>query len=305
MQIVLNPTEASAAERRGQSLMIGGGLLLGTLGVFVEQSGQGALMAVWFRCVFGALSLLAFGAATGRLAELRLARSAWLPALASGALMVLNWGLFFGAIERTSIAVATVMFHIQPLLVIAFAAFCWRERISRAQLAAACVALLGLMLASGLGAQDLTPARANYMGGIVMCLGGAFSYAAVTLIAKAARGLSSYALAFWQCALGAVLLIGWPLSQGLPGDAQAWAWLAGLGVIHTGLAYVLLYTGMSLLPASRIAVLQFAYPLAAICVDRLVYGRALGFSQWAGVLLMFAALLVLRRPARESGILRR
>lgn len=284
----------TASERRGQALMVAGGLILGTLGVFIEEAGQGALMAVWFRCAFGALALLLWGAATGRLAELRLTGRAWLPALASGALMLLNWGLFFAAIGRTSIGVATVVFHIQPLLVIAFAAWRWRERVSRAQIGAAAIALLGLALASGLAGHDLTLDR-SYVLGIAMCLGGSVSYAAVTLIAKAARGVTSYALAFWQCAGGALCLAWVPAAQGWPATGAAWAWLAGLGIVHTGLAYVVLYAGMALLPAGRIAVLQFVYPAAAICIDALVYGRMLGAVQFGGVVLMGAALLALRR----------
>lgn len=284
----------AARERRGQALMVAGGLILGTLGIFLEEAGQGALMAVWFRCAFGALALLIWGAAAGRLAELRLTGRAWLPALASGALMLLNWGLFFGAIERTSIGVATVVFHIQPLLVIAFAAWWWRERVTRAQLGAAALALLGLALASGLGAQVLV-LDGGYALGIVMCLGGSISYAAVTLIAKAVRGVSSYALAFWQCAVGALCLAWLPAVQGWPDTGAAWAWLAGLGIVHTGFAYVVLYAGMALLPAGRIAVLQFVYPVAAICIDALVYDRMLGAMQLGGVALMGAALLALRR----------
>ncbi|HNJ84680.1 MAG TPA: EamA family transporter, partial [Piscinibacter sp.] len=60
------------AERDGFWLMSAGGALLGTLGVFVEEAGQAPLTAVWFRCAFGLLALLAWGAATRRLGELRL-----------------------------------------------------------------------------------------------------------------------------------------------------------------------------------------------------------------------------------------
>lgn len=288
------PDLAIAEERRGHALMVCGGLILGTLGIFLEEAGQGAPMAVWFRCAFGALALLSYGAATGRLAELRLTGRAWLPALAGGILMVLNWGLFFAAIERTSIGVATVVFHIQPLLVIAFAAWWWRERVSRAQVGAAAIALAGLALASGLAGHDLALDPSHALG-IAMCLGGSVSYAAVTLIAKAARGVTSYALAFWQCAVGALCLAWLPAVQGWPGTGAAWAWLVGLGIVHTGFAYVVLYAGMALLPAGRIAVLQFVYPVAAICIDALVYGRLLGTVQLGGVALMGAALLALRR----------
>ena len=92
-----------ASERRGTWLMLAGGTLLGTLGVFVEEAGQSPLTAVFFRCAFGALALLGYGAASGRWRELRLDRHGLLVVVATGGLMVLNWALFFAAIPRTSI----------------------------------------------------------------------------------------------------------------------------------------------------------------------------------------------------------
>ena len=131
-----------------------------------------------------------------------------------------------------------------------------------------------------------------------MCLGGSLSYAAVTLIAKSSQGVSAFALALGQCAVGVVVLAWWPVWHGWPVVGSAWLWLAGLGVLHTGLAYVVLYAGMARLPASRIALLQFVYPGAAILMDWLVYGRALGPVQLVGVALMAVAFLA-ARPARQ------
>lgn len=85
---------------------------------------------------------------------------------------------------------------------------------------------------------------------------------------------------------------------GLARLGATWGWLAGLGVLHTGLAYVLLYGGMARLPAAQVALLQFVYPGAAVLVDWAVYGRALDALQLAGVLLMGLALLALRQPGR-------
>ena len=276
--------------------MVAGGVLLGTLGVFVEEAGQHPLITVWARCAFGLLALTLWGVATRRLHELRLHGRALAAAVAAGVLMIANWALFFGAISRTSIGVATVVFHVQPLWVMALGAWWLREPVSRRQLGGALLALLGLGLASGL-LQESAPRGdpAAYALGVAMCLGGSLSYAAVTLIAKAARGVSSYALAWWQCAVGVLVLAWWPLWHGWPEVASAWAWLAGLGVIHTGLAYVVLYAGMARLPTGRIAVLQFVYPAAAVLMDWGVYGRALSAVQLAGVALMGLALLSLRR----------
>jgi drug/metabolite transporter (DMT)-like permease len=258
-------------------------------------------MAVCFRCGFGALALLAWGAASGRLGELRLAPRALLAAVAAGVLMVANWALFFAAIQRTSIAVATVVFHVQPLWVMGFGAWWLRERIPPRRWAAALLALAGLALATGLVQPGQGAALSSgYLAGLAMCLGGSLSYAAVTLIAKTVQGASSFALAWWQCGVGLVLTAWWPLAQGWPVQPATWAWLAGLGVIHTGLAYVLLYAGMARLPTSRIALLQFVYPFTAVCMDWLVYGRSLSVLQAVGMVVMGGALWVARGKAQGT-----
>ena len=296
------PAAAAAARaRQGTALMVAGGLLLGTLGVFVEEGGQDPLTTVWFRCAFGALALLLWGVLSGRCGELRLRGRALGAALAAGGLMILNWALFFGAITRTSIGVATVVFHVQPLWVMALGAWLLHEPVSRRQAAAGLLALLGLVLATGLfddgAALGATSRTADYGWGLAMCLGGSLSYAGVTLIAQRAQAVGSFALAWWQCLVGMLLLAWWPMLHGWPSAGAAWAWLAGLGVVHTGLAYVVLYAGMARLPTGRIAVLQFVYPAAAVLIDWAVYGRALEPLQIAGVALMGLALASLRRSA--------
>jgi drug/metabolite transporter (DMT)-like permease len=294
--------QCAAAARRlrdGQALMVAAGLLLGTIGIFVEEAGQDPATTVWFRCVFGLAALLAWGAARGRLGELTGLRGRALAAVAgAGVLMVVNWALFFAAIPRCSIAVSTVVFHVQPFWLMVMGAWWLRERVTRLQWGAAGVALAGLALASGLADHDAAwwSQRSGYVAGLLMCLAGSLSYAGAGLIAKCeGERLGSFALSAGQCAVGACTLAPWALLHGMPAAGAAWAWLVGLGVLHTGLAYVLLYAGMARLPTGRIAVLQFVYPATAVMVDWLVYGRALSPLQILGVGLIGVALWTLRR----------
>jgi drug/metabolite transporter (DMT)-like permease len=71
-----------------------------------------------------------------------------------------------------------------------------------------------------------------------------------------------------------------------------------LGVIHTGLAYVILFAGMARLTLGKIALLQFVYPLAAALFDWGVYGTQLSIVQTAGVSLMGLAVWTIRKPSR-------
>jgi len=290
------PTQAAptAPETRGQWLMIAGGVLLGTVGVFVEEARQHPLVTVLFRCAFGALALLAWGLATGRVRELRVRGRSWPVVAATGVLMVLNWALFFAAIPRTSIGVATIVFHIQPVWIMLFGTLVLREAVAPRQVAAMLAALLGLVLTTGLLGGDAAAWGPDHVSGLLMCLAGSLCYAAVTILAKTEKVVTPFALAWWQCAVGTVLLLWVPLVHGWPQAPSSWAWLAGLGVLHTGLAYAILFAGMARLTLGRIAVLQYVYPLTAIVLDWVVYGRALGAVQLAGVGLMAGALLVVK-----------
>jgi drug/metabolite transporter (DMT)-like permease len=294
------PLAAAPALHTGILLMVGGGLLLGTLGVFLHEAQVHPLTAVLFRCAFGAAALLAYAAATGRLAELRLrSRSGWAVAAATALLVVLNWVFFFTAIQYTSIAVATIAFHVQPLWVMAAGVLLFGEKASTRRLVAALAALAGLALATGLAGrpQAFDP---SFILGLLFAVLGSLSYAVVTLIAQRQRQATGFSLAFWQCALGALAVCWWPLVDGLPQGLSTWGWLAGIGVIHSAAAYVLLYEGMRRLQAGQVAILQFVYPGAAIVVDLVVYQRALSPSAWFGWALMVGAILSMREPARRQ-----
>ena len=294
--------------RRGLEYTVCGGVLLGTLGIPLEEAGQPPAGAVWFRCLFGAVALGLVLVVRGEVRELALRGRALGFVVAASLLMLLSWWLFFESILRTSIALATLVFHLQPFVVMALGAWWLGERVRPVQWIATGVALGGLALVSGVpsamaGADRLGPGEAV---GLAMCVGGAVSYALVVVLAKrvqagVARGAGAKAtgrapgplvIAWWQCAIGTLCLAWWPLRHGLPAEPVAWAWLAGLGALNTGLAYALVYADVAQLPSGRVALLQFVYPATAVAVDASVYGRALDPVQTLGFGLMVGALVV-------------
>lgn len=281
-----------------------GNALLGTIGVFVHEAHADPLTAAWFRCVFGWLGLTVWILFRRQTAGLRLQPGAALWVLGAGLLLVTAWCLFFVAIERTSAGLAVVLFHLQPLWVLLLARCCLRETIGPRRLASVCVALLGLVLATGVaerisGFDETGGGRDGYELGVACCLLGAFCTACVTLIAKRLVELPAGILAWWQCAVGVVVLWGGPVTGGGPVAGQSWLWLAGLGLIHTGLAYTLMYVGMTRLTTWRIALFQYVYPLVAIVVDWLYFGQRLNTVQIAGVILIGGAIWLAEMPRKK------
>lgn len=282
-----------------------GNILLGTIGVFVHQAHADPLTATWFRCAFGLLGLTLWLLGRWQLHCLRLAPANFLWVIAASVLMLLGWTLFFDAIEHTSAGVAVVLFHVQPLWVLLIGAIWLKQAVGRTRLLSVIAAMLGLVLATGIGEElsgggrmaGLSP---NYWLGIGACLVGSLATAGVTLIAKRMSAMPAGVLAWWQCAIGTVVLWIWPTQQGWPALGEAWFWLAGLGVLHTSLAYSLLYAGMARLDTGRIAALQFAYPATAILLDWVVLDRPLSAPQLAGIALMSVAIWFGERASRPA-----
>lgn len=295
------PANEHPGLRAALPYLLGSGLL-GTIGVFVHAAQAEPLTATWFRCAFGLLGLTAWLAWRRQLAALRLDGGAAPWVLLAGALLVAGWALFFAAIERTSTAVAVVLFQVQPFWVLLLSASLLKERISARRLSGVTIAMAGLILATGLADQASTAApglSSGYWLGVFGCLVGALGMAGVTIIAKRLGAMPAGVLAWWQCAVGMSTLWIFPVLNGWPVRAESWLWLSGLGIIHTGLAYSLMYAGMARISTERVAALQFAYPAVAIVVDWLYFDQRLSVAQMLGVALMFGAILFTESHGRR------
>lgn len=272
-----------------------GNVLLGTIGIFVFAANAHPLTAAWSRCAFGWVGLSVWLLCRREMCHVWLTRDTAPWVLIAASLMVASWGLFFDAIGRTSAGMAVVLFHVQPLFVLGLGGLWLGEPVGRARLGFVMVAMVGLLLATGLLEQAESVRGTGYWIGVGACLLGALCTAGATLIARRLGNLRAGVLAWWQCAIGTTVLLAWPLQHGWPPFGASWAWLAGIGLVHTALAYTLIYAGMARLRTARFAVFQFVYPATAVLMDWLVLGRGLSTLQIAGIGVMAAAILMAER----------
>ncbi|MEC5162886.1 drug/metabolite transporter (DMT)-like permease [Janthinobacterium sp. CG_23.3] len=264
-------------------------LMLATLGVFIHEAGLDPVTTVFFRCAFGAAILLLFCAYKGMLTRRNVSAKNLGLALFSGVLMCVNWVTFFEAIHRVGISAATIVFHVQPFLVLILGSLLLKERVSADNYGWVGVGFAGLVLACGLGPD--TSLSTGYLIGIAFTLTGAVAYAGVTLTTRSIRGMPPTLTALTHCVTAAVLTAGFVTIPAGGIAAGQWAWLAGLGLIPTALAYVLIYGATPRMETAAIAVLTFVYPASAVVLDVLVYDHIVGATQVAGFALIVAASL--------------
>jgi hypothetical protein len=64
--------------------------------------------------------------------------------------------------------------------------------------------------------------------------------------------------------------------------AAVLGWLLGIGIIHTGIAWVIIYSAYPQLSTPVIGMLSFIYPIVAVVIDWAIYDHPLGLSRDGG-----------------------
>jgi RarD protein len=266
---------------RGTAEMTAAMLISGTISWFVVISGRPVMDVVLWRSVFGAATLLIVCAAMGLLRRDIISRRQLALAAIGGIAIVLNWLLLFAAYSRASISIATAVYNTQPFILVGLGALFFAERLTADKLLWLGTAFAGVLLIVQ-AKPDAGNAGTDYFTGILMALGAAFFYALAAIITKKLKGVPPHLIALIQVSVGILMLAPLAKRASLPAGAATWATLVTIGVVHTGLVYILLYGAIQKLPTNLIGSLSFIYPAVAIFVDLYAFGHRLQLLQLVG-----------------------
>ncbi|MFM0414217.1 DMT family transporter [Paraburkholderia aromaticivorans] len=279
---------ASNEIRRGAAEMTMAMLMSGTIGWLVVSSQQGPFNVVFFRCIFGGATLALVCAVLGLFRRQLFSWKMLGLALLGGAAIVINWVLLFAAYSRASISMATAVYNTQPFMLVALGALVFRERITPSTVVWLVVAFIGLVFAVRVEPAVLA-VPGQYLVGVAYAVGAAAMYAVSSIITKRLKGTPPHLIALIQVSLGVLMLAPLVRFDALPTNAVQWLELVVLGIVNTGLMYVLLYGAIQKLPTSMTGALSFIYPVVAIIVDRVAFGQTLAWIQVLGALLILLA----------------
>ena len=277
-------------------------VILGSLGIFATQARLDARTIVFYRCLFGAIAMGIYCLFLGHFRAIP--KRDFLLACGTGFLMLGNWVFFFEGILRVGVTVATIVYQVQPFIVLIAGAILFHERLGLTKVLLFLVALLGLILATGIKWNMIDPGS---LLGVGFTLLGATLYAGVVLVGKGLKSVKPEIVTFIQCAVGVLTLpVVDPAILHTSIELRQWGWLSGLGVIHTALVYALIYHALPNLKSSTIAILTFIYPASAIFFDFLVNGRLVSPMQFLGLVIILLSILGITQgcePPRFSAAL--
>jgi drug/metabolite transporter (DMT)-like permease len=261
--------------------------ILGSLGIFATQAHLDARTIVFYRCLFGAIAMGIYCLLLGHFRAIP--KRDFFLACGTGFLMLGNWLFFFEGILRIGVSVATIVYQVQPFIVLVAGAILFQERLGFTKVLLFLAALFGLILATGIKWNMIDP---GFLLGVGLTLLAATLYAGVVLVGKGLKSVKPEIVTFIQCAVGVLIVpIIDPSILHTSIELRQWGWLSGLGVIHTALVYALIYRALPKLKPSTIAILTFIYPASAILFDFAVYGRLLSPLQFLGLVIIVLSSL--------------
>jgi drug/metabolite transporter (DMT)-like permease len=264
-------------------------VIFGTIGLFAVEGGLPAFATVFWRCVFASLFLAAWCVGRGYLRVRDLSLRLVVMAAVGGICNLGSSVALTAAYTSTTIATATIIYHVQPFFVVLIGALFLKETIRRHELLWVLTAFIGTGLATGLVGQQ-GPVSPAWAMGVALSLLAALLYAFGTILGKRLGDQRPEVTTLIQAVVAGVLLLPMPeVTQPVP--MASWKWLICLGVIHTGIAYTLMFRALPELSTATIGVLSFIFPLVAILVDWLFYHQPIGPIQAAGMGLIMLGTL--------------
>ncbi|MEY2404986.1 MAG: hypothetical protein QOD38_2537 [Acidimicrobiaceae bacterium] len=210
---------------------------------------------------------------------------------------LLAWGE-----ERITSALTSVLNASTPLFTAVIAALFLKDRLKPLQIGGLLLGFVGVGVAAGFGAGDL--GDSSVIGSLAAVTAGLFYGIAFVYMRRNLTGIEPTVAAAGQLLMATVLLLPFAAatsaSSGLHLTVRRAAAITALGVVGTGVAYILNYRILREVGATRASVVTYIVPVVAVAVGVVVLGERFEWRLvWGGALTVTGIVLLReRRPIR-------
>lgn len=281
-------------------------LIFGSVGIFRRYIPLPSAAIASIRGIVGMLFILGFMIIRGKRPSAAAIRKNLVPLCLSGAFIGINWMLLFEAFNRTAVSCATLCYYTAPVYVILLSPVFLKDSITPAKLICSVAALFGMVLVSGITADGT---KGN-ISGILFGLGAAVFYAAVMMTNKRLSDIDAFDRTFVQLGVAGTVVLPYSIIAERTAIAEgitkmtvvSVCLLITVGIVHTGIAYVLYFGSFIHLRAQSAALLSYIDPVAALVLSRMILGEDMTVLQAAGaVLILGSAALGEIIPNKNKG----
>lgn len=264
-------------------------LIFGTIGVFVKNIELSSSEIALTRGIIGGSILLIFIFLTKEKISIISIKNNLKILCFSGFSVGINWIFLFQSYRYTTISNATLSYYFAPIFVTIFSPIILKEKLNFFKVICIFMALIGMGFI--VGVDGITNKR-DFIGIIYGLLAAGF-YASVILSNKFLKDIRGIEITVVQLFVSALTLLPYVLAvEGnniLKVSSSSIPYILILGIIHTGIAYLLYFSSIQKLKAQTVAVLSYIDPVFAVIISGFLLKEPLGFSKIIGGILILGS----------------
>ncbi|MBR4162410.1 MAG: EamA family transporter [Solobacterium sp.] len=279
-------------DRKSIIMNIAAVLIFGTIGIFRRYIPLSSSFLAFSRGILGGLFILFYVILTKKNTGEKLPVKQFLWLAMTGAVMGINWILLFEAYNYTTVAVATLCYYMQPTIVMLVSPILFKEKLTKKKGLCTLLAIIGMVLVSGV----LDQSAGVNLKGVVLGLGAAVFYSGVVIMNKKIYGVDAYQKTIVQLFSAGMVMIPYLfLTNGFGFEGLQFSSIVLLlivGLVHTGIAYVLYFGSMDGLRAQSVALLSYIDPVSALLFSAFLLREPLSLLNIIGAVLIIGSAMI-------------
>lgn len=268
-------------------------MLFGTIGTLSRYINMPSSIICLGRAFFGVITILILLSARKEKPDTEAIRRNFWWLLLSSTLMCCNWICQFEAYKYTTIATGTLCYYMQPVFYILAGAVVLKEKLTVKKICCVAVAFGGMVLVSGVLQTGL---HLSELKGVIFGVSGGFFYAMVVLINKYMKDISPVNTTIMQLALVSVIMLPYSAATGAFGEVSITTvgiiCLLILGVLHTGIGYIIYFDAVNKLPAQTVGILSYIDPVEAVMLSAFFLKEPISIFTVIGAVMILGAAAV-------------
>ena len=261
-------------------------LIWSSMGIFVRYLSVSGLIAYFFAALISTVIFALLLVKEGKLKKFFAKKYLWIPIII-GFLGVINNVSYFYAYQLTTIANATFIHYLAPVLVIILSPLLLSEKTEKRMWYSVILSLVGLFILLGVTNLNFTK---NASIGIILALLSAIGYSLGIIFFKiASKHYSNKEIIFSQMFFSVIMLLPFVIylkptiihSDIIP--------LITLGLLHQGLAVLLFITALRNLPSQNVSIVTYLEPVGAVFLAFLLLNETTSLHTIIGGLIILVS----------------
>lgn len=268
-------------------------IIFGTIGIFVKYIPLPSSAIALLRAFIGFLFLILFVIFSKKKIEFDKIKNNLKFLIPAGVFLGVNWILLFESYRYTTVATATLCYYLAPTFIIIASPFVLKERLTITKVICAIVSLIGMVFVSGVLAEGFSISE---LVGVAFGIGAAALYATIVLLNKKMQNIKPFDVTTFQLFTSAVVLLPYVLltedfSATILG-AKEIILIIFIGIVHTGLAYLLYFGAVSKVSAQTAACFSYIDPVLAVILSAILLNEPFSAYTAIGAVLILGAGIV-------------